>query len=247
MIPSLRYLCLEKVIAQDEDYADLPEILVRDLNLMKVFNGTYVWGQFWETVEVKIFYDGKVWNFKSRTWYHESDGEGDDGKGVCFCKHCWDKTGSDPIDFTVKEGEAFQAETSFLDFLGISRPEQEDLKLSAWKFKVDLQSNDNKHPFLVENYGEVKSSGAIIFEEVGQGESTVVGRFQIEVVNSPEREFTYLHRKVTGSVNNCELYSGREFGFEYRHVSWWRDPTTGEIHSGDSSFEDLEGNNGNGN
>ena len=176
----------------------------------------------------------------------------DEGKGVCFCKNCWYKTGSDPIDFTVKEGEAFQAETSFLDFLGISGPEQEDLKLSTWKFKVDLQSNDDKHPFLVDHYGQVKSLGAIVFEEVGQGESTVVGRFQIEVVNSPEmeiegwlekipaREWTHLHRKVTGSVNNYGLYSRGEFGYEETHVSWWRDPTTGEIHSGDgdSSFED---------
>ena len=39
--PSLRYLCLEKVIAQDKDYEDLPEILVKDINLMKAFNGTY--------------------------------------------------------------------------------------------------------------------------------------------------------------------------------------------------------------
>ena len=217
-----------------------------------MFNRTYSWGGSWETVLMKIFYDGKVWSFKSRTWDHDSFGEGDDCKGVCFCKNCWDTTGSNPIDFTVKEGEAFKAETSFLDFLGISRLDQEDFKLSAWKFKVDLQSNSNKHPFLIENYGEVKSWGAIVFEEVGQGESTVVGRFQIEVVNSPEkelgwlgkipaREWTHLHRKVTGSVNNYELYSREEIGYEETHVSWWRDPTTGEIHSGDSSFEDLDG------
>ena len=171
---------------------------------------------------------------------------------MCFCKNCWDTTGSNPIDFTVKEGEAFKAETSFLDFLGISRLDQEDFKLSAWKFKVDLQSDNNKHPFLVEHYGEVKSLGAIVFEEVGQEESSVVGRFQVEVVNSPEtegwlgkipaREWTYLHRKVTGSVNNCELYSRESSGYEEDHVSWWRDPTTGEIHSGDSSFEDLNVN-----
>ena len=97
--------------------------------------------------------------------------------------------------------------------------------------------------------------GAIVFEEVGQGESTVVRRFQIEVVNSPEmegwlgkipaREWTHLHRKVTGSVNNM-CYT-REFGDEETHVSWWRDPMTGKIHSGDSSLEDFDGNNGNGN
>ena len=75
MIPSLRYLCLEKVITQGDDYADLPEILVKDINLMKVFNGTFSWCEhFLETVELNIFYDGKVWNIKTRTWYHMSDG-----------------------------------------------------------------------------------------------------------------------------------------------------------------------------
>ena len=228
MIPSLRSLCLEKVIAQDEDYADLPGILVKDIELMKVFNGTwtysgYSWGDSWETVQMKIHYDGKVWTFKSRTWYHESDGEGEDGQGVCFCKYCWDTTGSKPIDIKVKEGEVIQGESSLLDFLGISRLEQEDMKLTSWKFKADLLSNEDKHPFLVEEYWEVKSLGAVTFYGVGQGESTVCGRFQVEVVNTPEeegwfgpigegwfgpipaREWTTLHRKVTGSVDNSEL------------------------------------------
>ena len=123
MIPSLRYLCLEKVIAQDEDYADLPRILVKDIDLMKVFNRTYGWGDSWETVRMKIFYDGKIWSFKSRTWYHESDGEGEDGKGVCFCKYCWDTTSANPIDITVKEGEVIEGASCLLNFLRISRIE----------------------------------------------------------------------------------------------------------------------------
>ena len=78
MIPSLRYLCLEKVIAQGDDYADLPEILVKDITIMKAFNGTYTydWGSLgsWDvTVVMKIFYDGKVWRFKIRTCYHDSN------------------------------------------------------------------------------------------------------------------------------------------------------------------------------
>ena len=185
--PSLRYLCLEKVIAQDKDYEDLPEILVKDINLMKAFNGTYAWGDYGATIETKIFYDGKVWNFKSRTFYHESDGEAEAGKGVCFCKYCWETTGFNPIDITVKEGEVFEAESTFLDFLEISRLEQENMKLSGWKLKVDFESNDNKDPYLVKRFGEVRSLGAIVFHGVGQGgESTVCGKFQIEVVNPPE-------------------------------------------------------------
>ena len=244
MIPSLRYLCLEKVIAQNDDYSDLPRILVKDINLMKVFNGTYIEEtrrvDFLDTIQLKIFYDGKTWNFKSRTWSHESDEEGDDGKGVCFCKYCWETTGLHPIDFTVKEGEVFQAESSFLDFLEISRLEEEDMKISGWKLRVDFESNENKHPFLVK-YGEVKSLGAISFHGVGQGEeSTIWEKFQVEVVSSPEvegwfgqtpaREFTYLHRIVTGSHYYSELYSKEND--ERRHVSWWRDPTSGEIHCG---------------
>ena len=248
MIPSLRYLCLEKVIAQDEDYTDLPEILVKDINLMKVFNGTYSYSPppgSWETTEVKIFYDGKVWSFKFRTWDHESDGEDEDGKWVCYCKYCWDTTGSKAVDFTVKEGEVFQPESSFLDFIRIWRPEQEKVKVYGWKFEVDLPSDDDKYPFLVKTYGEVKSLGAISFHGVGHGES-VCGRFQVEVVNSPEkegwfglipaREWTYLHLEVTGLHNHSELYSKYESGFERRHISMWRDPTSGEVHRGVSAF-----------
>jgi len=251
MIPSLRYLCLEKVIAQDEDYADLPEILVKDINLMKVFNGTYSWGGWWETIQIKIFYDGKVWNFKSRTSYHESDGEGEDGNGVCFCKYCWDTTGCDRLDITVKEGEIIKGESSLLDFLGIARIEQEDMNISGWKFKVDLQSNDDKHPSLVERYGEVKSLGVIAFNGVGQGESVVSGRFQAEGVTHewlwkgqedwPAEERTYLHREVTGSVNNSRLYDKIYDSFEEEmHESWWRDPMTNQIVCGVNSFWRME-------
>ena len=247
MIPSLRYLCLEKVIAQGEDYEDLPEILVKDINLMKVFNGTYSWGDWWETVRMKIFYDGKMWNFKSRTSYHDDREEDDDGIGVCFCKYCWDTTGCNHIDITVMDGEVIQGESYLLDFLGI---EQEDMNISGWTFKVDLQSNDNKHPSLVERYGEVKSLGVVAFNGVGQGDSVVLGRFQAEGVTHewlwegqedwPAEERTYLHRRVSGSVNNSRLYSKFYDGFVAWHASWWRDPTTHEICFGVNSFSKME-------
>ena len=208
MIPSLRYLCLEKVIAQDEEYADLPQILVKDINLMKVFNGSYTsvwirWGLGTIPVQLKILYDGKVWNFKLRNCaYREGEAH-------------------NLIDITVKEGEVIQGETCLQDFLGIWGDEDEDMKLSGWKFKVDLQSNDDKHP-LGKAFGEVKSLGAIEFNGVGQRESSVCGRFQVEVVKTPEQygwpaeEWTLLHRRViTGSVNSSKLFKR----YEAMHVS----------------------------
>ena len=85
--------------------------------------------------------------------------------------------------------------------------------------------------------------GVIAFHGVGQGEP-VCGRFQVEVANTPEkegrfglmpaREGTYLHRQVTGSVNNSELYD--KYDYEWSHISVWRDPTSGEVHRGVSAF-----------
>ena len=42
------------------------------------------------------------------------------------------------------------------------------MALSDWKFKVELPSNYDKYPWLVEAYGEVKSVGVLAFHEVGQ-------------------------------------------------------------------------------
>merc|ERR1712179_248091 len=173
------------------------------------------------------------------------------GVGVCFCKYCWDTTGCDRIDITVKEGEIIKGESSLLDFLGIARIEQEDMNISCWKFKVDLQSDDDKHPSLVERYGEVKSLGVIAFNGVGQGDSVVCGRFQVERVTHewlwkcqgdwPAEERTYLHREVTGSVNNSRLYNKFYDGVaEEMHESWWSDPMTNQIVCGVNSFSRME-------
>ena len=87
---------------------------------------------------------------------------------------------------------------------------------------------------------------------MGQGESAVCARFQVEVVTSPEREssfgllpseeWSWLHRKVTGPVDNSEerIYRKDRDGYEPMHDSWWRNPTSGEIHRGVSSFRRME-------
>ena len=84
---------------------------------------------------------------------------------------------------------------------------------------------------------------------MGQGESAVCGRFQVEVIThewedwlnrSRSEERTHLHRKVTGSVKNSELYYKDRDGYEAMHVSWWRDLTSNEIHFGVNSFQRME-------
>ena len=87
---------------------------------------------------------------------------------------------------------------------------------------------------------------------MGQGESAVCARFQVEVVTSLEREnyfgrslpaeeWTWLHRKVTGSVNNSErIFKKHRDDYEPMHNSWWKNPTSGEIHMGVSSYHIVE-------
>ena len=126
------------------------------------------------------------------------------------------------------------------------------MKLSSWKFKVDLQSNDDRHPDLVKDFDEVKSLGAIEFSGVGEGESSICGRFQVEVVTlkwedelAEEVEIEeriHMHRKVTGSCsdNISKLYSKDRDEYEAMHATWGRDPPmTGEIHCGVNSFSKI--------
>ena len=64
------------------------------------------------------------------------------------------------------------------------------MKLSGWKFKVDLQRSVNEN-FYLEDLGEVTPLGALEFYGVGQGEPTICGRFQVGIVDIPEQEEWY--------------------------------------------------------
>ena len=76
-VPSLRSLCLLKVSSLNrdkdgyEDNVGLPEELVRELKIMRLFNGTFslVWvSQFVVTDRsLKILYDGNSWSFDNKT------------------------------------------------------------------------------------------------------------------------------------------------------------------------------------
>ena len=174
------------------------------------------------------------------TWYHDSEGVGEDGKAVCFCKYCWDTTGSYSVDITVKEGEVTEGESDLLDLLGIEV--EDNMKVSGWKLKVDLQSDYDRHRRLVKDFGYPKSLGAIEFYGVGEGESTVSGGFQVEVVSTFEKEddgqireeeWSFLHL-----INDSILFQKDDD--EQMHDSRWRDPETGETRRGVNSFDKIE-------
>ena len=77
MIRSLRSLCLLKVYSEEMDYEGLPPELVRDLNVMKLFNGNFrsERGRDDDDYDVEVFelsalevlYDGVSWSFSSRS------------------------------------------------------------------------------------------------------------------------------------------------------------------------------------
>ena len=71
---------MEKVYrdVKEEDYEDIPKCLVKDINLMKVFNGNYkghdeVLGDGAECLT--IHYDGEVWKFSSFAFYKFDGGD----------------------------------------------------------------------------------------------------------------------------------------------------------------------------
>ena len=118
------------------DYQDLPKILVKDLNLMRMFNGTYVTGDdfgFTFTEVITIFYDGEHWTLKSSDWFHDWDDEegGYKEETVCFCDQCFE-TGSEPINITVRQGETVVSESCFEGLFGIAE------EMIYWKLKIEV-------------------------------------------------------------------------------------------------------------
>ena len=66
VVPSLQCLCLKRVINDDiKNYEDLPTVLVRKINKMRLFNGSYTVNVFKKCYHTLIIlYDGDCWNFK---------------------------------------------------------------------------------------------------------------------------------------------------------------------------------------
>ena len=78
MIRSLRSLCLLKVHSEEIKYEGLPPELVKDLNVMKLFNGNFCSergnhdeydgeGEVFELSSLEVLYDGVSWSFSSRS------------------------------------------------------------------------------------------------------------------------------------------------------------------------------------
>ena len=117
VVPSLKYLCFEKVIQEEvkaENYEDLPTSLLRDINLIKKFNGNYACSEAHESQVLTILYNGNDWNFKLHTLLYVDnyqtvieDNQGDD---PCCCINCRDLfLDSQFIEATVSEGKIVPA------------------------------------------------------------------------------------------------------------------------------------------
>ena len=106
VVPSLKYLCFVKVIKEVkvEDYKVLPTSLIRDINLVKKFNGNYVNNDIHQSETLTILYDGNNWNFKLHTLRHVDDY----GEDVCYCINCRDLD-SELVEATVSEGKIVPA------------------------------------------------------------------------------------------------------------------------------------------
>ena len=137
-------MCLKKVMNDDiQNYEDLPTVLVRTINLMKMFNGSYVIccpGEYQHTLSID--YDGDNWNFKSFVYFAEK----------CYCISCRDP--EDILEAKIREGQIITNESQIEDFVYevLSNPYKCDMK-----FKV------------VEKSG---GTSALVFQAVGMGGSS---------------------------------------------------------------------------
>ena len=113
MVKSLRSLGLLKVSSLGLNFEDLPPGLVKDLKIMKLFNGNFsesyedTHGNGVDTVALQtaitIQYDGESWTFKSRS-------------NLSLISCCINCDAGQPVlhQFTVKEGEPVKLKSPFV-------------------------------------------------------------------------------------------------------------------------------------
>jgi hypothetical protein len=174
MVKSLRSLCLLQASSMDrQDFIDLPPGLVKDLNLMKVFNGNYSfesenrYGSDVHHTALTILYDGVNWTFSSRSQsYH-----------VFCCVNC-DIYQPDLHQLSVTEGEASTATSPFSQVRYWLRAQayealkdNEVQKVMNMKLTVEEVEQDG-------TFGEIAFRGAgesVLFSSIVQVDFTTEG------------------------------------------------------------------------
>ena len=176
MVKSLLSLCLLKVSSEGLDYEDLPSGLVKELNLIKVFNGNYSFeSENWNGSDVHqtaltILYDGVDWTFTSRSKsFH------------VFCCPTCDISQPDLQQLTVTEGVTVPATSPFSHLQGwlgmaedLARRDNnsnKELKRLEMSFTVGVVSQDG-------TFGEIAFrgiGGAILFNSIIQVDFTTEG------------------------------------------------------------------------
>ena len=202
MIPSLKYLCLKFVISHGYDYQDLPRTIVKDIDLMKMFNATY-----WDRLngfagfskKFTIFYDGVYWNLKSGSVYLQWDTEDEE-----YVEHDLQRRGylGYSSHIKAKEGEKVVDESGIGDFLDIKE------KITDWKLRIVEPTDDISSILsLAAGFSVAKAKGAIAFHGLRSDGTDICCRLQVEIFE-PNLSFgsKYLHRSVVGEAHTTKLF-----------------------------------------
>ena len=198
---SVRSLCLLKVWRREETlYEDLPAGLVRDLKVMKLFNGNFGsevndYDDEGEDVlnlfALTILFDGVSWYFGDRS----------ESFKIYCCKQCSGVCQPDLFLMMVTEGELlrdvppFSQVREWLDKVE-SRKHDEGLENDYEGFKeLDIK--------IVLDIWEDGLSGKIVFHGTGDSVSFEV-EMEVELTSAGSREMT-LHGKVSSGLETMQF------------------------------------------
>eukprot|EP00092_Neocalanus_flemingeri_P106550 GFUD01136718.1.p1 GENE.GFUD01136718.1~~GFUD01136718.1.p1 ORF type:complete len:215 (-),score=29.02 GFUD01136718.1:183-827(-) len=169
MVPTLRSMCLQKVLLVSPRINEaLPTELLDDLIRMKVFNGKFsfdtedVSGSKVQQTALSIQYDGVSWTFKSCCQSFP----------FFCCYNCDDFPRQEEHQFTVTEGEQFQLTSTFGDIMNWEVLLKKK-KLAPVSMTMSVDFNEKK------TYGDITfcgSEGSISFKSTLHVDLTLPGR-----------------------------------------------------------------------
>ena len=175
VVPSLRYLCLKKVISDKvKNYEVLPTVLVRAINLMKDFSGNYFnlsHFHLGRTHYIRIFYDGENWNFKSFMYY----------LWEWYCSSCREPAAV--LDTTIREGQVVPAGSQIQNFFS-----EVTGNLRLLKFDMRLEVHESQD-----------GTNALVFHTVGKGGTPGVLHLDIAFM------FVIFHQITSAMINSYSL------------------------------------------